>query len=216
MDLNNQEKNELRSLKHDIERDIGEILAPEVSAELWGSSLRYLSLSRMVNRDQWISMLISFVLIFLITSLSFRSLFYGFCSLFPLITGIMINFVAMAVLRIPLDMTTIMVSSIAIGVGVDNSIHLLIQYRKQRRLFPTAIDRALINTLSTTGRPILLTTASIVGGILVLSFASFRPIVYFGVLVAITLAATAIGSLVVLPVILSQRLLVKKPKKEHG
>ena len=129
------------------------------------------------------------------------------CSLFPLVTGVMINFVAMAVFNIPLDMTTIMVSSVAIGVGVDNSLHLLIQYRRQRKLYPH--DTALIHTLTITGRPILLTTASIVGGVLVLAFASFRPILYFGVLVSLTLFATAVGSLVVLPVVLSlyQRLL---------
>jgi len=200
-------EDELRSLKTDIEADFEQILQPAVDAELWGNSLRYLSLSRKVNRDQWISMVISVVLIFSIATLSFRSPLYGLCSLFPLVTGVMINFVAMAVFNIPLDMTTIMVSSVAIGVGVDNSLHLLIQYRRQRKLYPH--DTALIHTLTITGRPILLTTASIVGGVLVLAFASFRPILYFGVLVSLTLFATAVGSLVVLPVVLSlyQRLL---------
>lgn len=196
-------EDDLRELVENVKTDMHAMLDPATKPELWGSSLRFLTLSKITNRDQRISMLISIILIFTITSIAFRSLRYGFCSLFPLVTGIMTNFIAMALLQIPLDMTTVMVTSVAIGVGVDNSIHLLIQFRKQHTLFPNDISKALSNTLTITGRPILLTTASIVGGLLVLTFSSFRPIIYFGILVSITLFATAIGSLVVLPVILS-------------
>ena len=86
---------------------------------------------------------------------------------------------------------------------MDNSIHLLLQFRRQKRLYPDDIPKVFENTLTITGRPILLTSASIVGGLLILAFASFVPIVYFGILVSLTLFATAVGSLVVLPVILS-------------
>ncbi len=192
---------ELADLADQIQTDSLSLL-PGVQAELWGNSLRYLSVARIVNRDQRISMLISVSLIFLTTTFAFRSLIYGLCSLLPLVTGIIINFVAMALLHIPLDMTTIMVSSIAIGVGVDNSIHLLLQFRRQKGLHPEDLAAAITNTLIVTGRPILLTTASIVGGLLVLVFASFVPVVYFGILVSLTLFATALGSLAVLPVIL--------------
>ncbi|MBI9100530.1 MAG: hypothetical protein JEY91_18775, partial [Spirochaetaceae bacterium] len=53
------------------------------------------------------------------------------------------------------------------------------------------------------GRPIALTTASIVGGLLVLTFASFKGIVYFGALVCLTLTFTMVGTLVILPAILA-------------
>ena len=196
-------EDELRSISEAVQHDITEILHPEIKAELWGNSLRYLNLAKTINRDQRISMLISILLIFATTAIAFRSISYGFCALFPLITGIIINFIAMALFHIPLDMTTVMVSSIAIGVGVDNSIHLLLQFRRQKALYPKDVEKTITNTLVITGRPIMITTASIVGGLLVLMFASFVPIAYFGVLVSITLFATALGSLVVLPVILS-------------
>ncbi len=194
---------ELAVLAEQIYRDARRLLPAEIEGELWGNSLRFLSVSRIVNRDQRVSLLISFLLIFVTTSIAFRSLFYGFCSLFPLMTGIIINFIVMALFKIPLDMTTVMIGNIAVGVGVDNSIHLLLQFRKQKKNYPDDISRVFENTLTITGRPILLTSASIVGGLLILVFASFVPIVYFGILVSLTLFATAIGSLVVLPVILS-------------
>jgi len=194
---------ELSVLAQQVYRDSERLLPPNLKGELWGNSLRFLSVSRIVNRDQRVSLLISFLLIFATTSIAFRSLFFGFCSLFPLMTGIIINFIVMAVFKIPLDMTTVMISNIAVGVGVDNSIHLLLQFRRQKKIYPDDIPRIFENTLAITGRPILLTSASIVGGLLILVFASFVPIVYFGILVSLTLFATAVGSLVVLPVILS-------------
>ena len=157
-------------------------------------------------------MIIAIVLIFIITSLSFRSVSYGFFSLIPLATGIMLNFIFMVAFSIPLDITTVLVSCVTIGVGVDNSIHFLIQFRKQRKAFPDDFAKVISFTLRITGRPILLTTVSIVGGLLILTLSSFRPIIYFGLLVAFSLLATAVGTLVVLPAVLSIKQLRPKSK----
>ena len=96
-----------------------------------------------------------------------------------------------------------LVSCVTIGVGVDNAIHFLIQYRKQLKAFPDDLSKVISFTLRITGRPILLTTVSIVGGLLILTLASFRPIIYFGLLVSFSLFATAIGTLIILPAILT-------------
>jgi predicted RND superfamily exporter protein len=62
---------------------------------------------------------------------------------------------------------------------------------------------AIFQSLRITGRPILLTTVSIVAGMSVLIFASFKPIIYFGVLVIFALSSTCIGTLVALPAVLA-------------
>jgi len=192
-----------RKLMASIREDIDAILDPETSPELWGISLRYLSLSEIVDRNQQVSMLVAISLILVATSLSFRSVLYGLFSLIPLTFGIMMNFIFMVTAGIPLDITTVLVTSVTIGVGVDNSIHFLLQFRKQRRALPDHRASVFANTLRITGRPILLTTASIVGGLLVLTLASFRPIIYFGLLVAVSLLSTAVGTLIILPAFLT-------------
>jgi hypothetical protein len=138
-----------------------------------------------------------------ITTVAFRSVRFGFLATVPLFMGIMLNFVFMGILGIPLDLTTIMVSAVAIGVGVDDAIHFLLYYRKHLKEHGGDRQKAVKQTLAVTGRPILLTTMSIVGGLLVLSLASFRPIVYFGILVVVTLSAACASTLIVLPAILS-------------
>jgi hypothetical protein len=95
-----------------------------------------------------------------------------------------------------------MVASVTIGVGVDNAIHFLLQYRRQRSLSENT-TQVLADTLRITGRPIFLTTASIVCGLLVLVLASFKPIVYFGVLVILALSTTTLATLFVMPAILA-------------
>ena len=175
----------------------------EIKAERWGPILRYLSLSNILQRDSVKSMLIAVLAILCITAIAFRSIPFGLYALVPLVTGIMLNVIFMVLVKIPLDMITIMVSSVAIGVGVDDSIHFLIQFRRQIASGKRDIDTAIGNTLAITGRPIVLTTFSILAGLLILSFAMFKPIVYFGWLVAFTLAAVCIGTIIVLPAILS-------------
>ena len=110
----------------------------------------------------------------------------------------------MALTRIPLDMTTIMVSNIAIGVGVDSAIYVVIQYRRQIAALPGDPQAALAQTLVVTGQPVLLSSLSIVIGLLVFATAAFRPIVYFGMLVLFTLLATTLGTLVTLPTLLAR------------
>ncbi len=108
----------------------------------------------------------------------------------------------MVILKIPLDITTMMVSSVAIGVGVDDAIHYLLQFKRQM-LMGGSIKDVLHSCGRISGRPIALTTASIVCGLMVLTLASFKGIAYFGALVSFTLTFTMIGTLIILPSILS-------------
>ena len=200
----------LRNLLDGIERQLATSLPSEIHSEIWGMSLQYLTLSDLLRQNLAKSILISIALVLGITTVAFRSVRFGFLATVPLIMGIMLNFVFMGILGIPLDMTTIMVSAVAIGVGVDDAIHFLLHYRKHLKEHGGDRQQAVKQTLAVTGRPILLTTVSIVGGLLVLSLASFRPIVYFGILVVVTLSGACASTLIVLPAILS---VVRNPGK---
>jgi len=175
----------------------------EITVTRWGRILRYLSLSNILQRDSLRSNLVAVAAILCITTLAFRSIRFGLLSLIPLLTGIVLNGLFLIVTGIALDMITIMVSSIAMGVGVDNSIHFLIQFRRQAAETRGDLDTVLRNTMMVAGRPIVLTTVSIIAGLLILTMGIFRPIVYFGLLVAFTLLAATLGAVIVLPAVMS-------------
>ena len=199
----------LKEVINEIESEVEIYLDTDLNPEIWGHSLAALYLSETLTRDLLVSVGVSTILIFIVTSFALRSLLFGLYSLIPMLTGITLNFILMSIFNIPLDVVTIMFSSVAIGVGVDSSIHLLIQFGKQRVLYPDDIPRAIGKTLQTSGRAILLTLTSLVAGFLVLIFSSFLPIVYFGFLVSLVLLTTSLGALIILPAILS----LQRPKQ---
>ncbi len=172
---------------------------------IWGRSLALLYISETLSRDQIFSVAVSLFFIFLVTAIGFRSLRLGALTLIPMVTGIMLNFIIMVLLKLPFDVVTVMFSSVAIGVGIDDSIHLIIRYRRQIQFYSGTVDKAVVlaHTLKTTGRPILLTSVSLVSGLLVLCFSQFLPILYFGILVSLALITTTVGALVILPALLS-------------
>jgi predicted RND superfamily exporter protein len=193
----------LRDLLGKMKAVIAPSLPPGAGYDIRGMGLQYLSLSDLLRRNLVTSLLLSILIVFMIDLAAFRSLRFAGLSIVPLVSGVMLNFIFMALVRIPLDMTTIMVSSVAVGVGVDNAIHFILFYRGRRREEPAHRDKALTETLTVTGRPIVLTTVSIVAGLAVLTLASFRPILYFGVLLVFTLSATCASTLVLLPALTS-------------
>jgi hydrophobe/amphiphile efflux-3 (HAE3) family protein len=194
-----------KDLIHRIETLIENDLDITAETVIWGRALALMYISDTLSRDQLFSVIVSVALIFLVTTIGFRSIRLGVLTLIPMMTGIMLNFIIMVLLKLPFDVVTVMFSSVVIGVGIDDSIHLIIRYRRQLRVYTGAVERqtVLSHTLRTTGRPILLTSLSLISGFLVLCFSQFLPILYFGMLVSLALATTTIGALIILPAILS-------------
>ena len=195
----------MKQLLKRLERLMDENLTGMPRPQPWGRSMVLLYISEILARDQVWSVVSSIVLIFLVTALGFRSFRLGAITLIPLLVGIMLNFIFMILLDIPFDVVTVMFSSVAMGVGIDDSIHLILWYRRQLKEFPDPAERhkALACTLAIAGRPIVLTSLTIVAGLAVLVFSRFMPILYFGMLVSLALFTTTLGALIILPAVLS-------------
>jgi predicted RND superfamily exporter protein len=198
---------QLKQLTKRLEGIMDQTLAGLPRPVMWGRSLILLYISETLSRDQIWSAVSSILLILLVTALGFRSARLGSITLIPLAAGIMLNFILMVLLRIPFDVVTVMFSSVAMGVGIDDSIHLILWYRRSLALFPEPKDhgKALARTLMIAGRPILLTSLTIVAGLLVLAFSRFMPVLYFGLLVSLALLTTTVGALIILPAVLALR-----------
>ncbi len=194
-------------------REYAQQYLPEgVEYSFWGWNLIFADLADILKHDQNTSLMISAAGVAFVSMLFFKSLILGLVSLIPLAAGLFLTYIAMAVLGIPMDMTSAMIASIAIGVGVDDAIHFLIHYRRRRKEQWDVRD-AVTDTIVVTGRPIILTSLAIIGGMLILVSASFKPITFFGALVSLALAGACLGTVLVLP----SWLLVCSPKQPgHG
>ncbi len=157
----------------------------------------------MVHHIVWgqvVSMALAGLLVMLLAALLMRSFIAGVFAVFPLVLALAMIFGVMGFVGIELNLITALLSSIMIGVGVDYSIHFLWRYKDERHagLAPTeAVER----TLTTTGRGIVFNALSVVVGFIVLVVSAFFPVRFFGLLVAVSIFASLLGALVVLPAI---------------
>ena len=136
----------------------------------------------------------------IIATITLFSLFRGCVSIVPVLVGIMFNYIFMYFTGIPFDLVTIGFSSITFGAGIDDALHYLLRYKYNKDLYTEKkIEDIIIMTMNETGRPIILTTVSIVAGMCVLILGSFTPIKYFGLFMAVALTVAMLASLFILP-----------------
>lgn len=99
-------------------------------------------MSALVINSQLVSIVISLLSVFIIISLSFRSGWAGLIGTIPLSLVILMNFMVMGYIGINLDLCTSIVSSIAIGVGIDYTIHFMETYQIQRqRIYLSELEK---------------------------------------------------------------------------
>lgn len=154
-------------------------------------------------QDQSIATFVSLLMIFIIGAITFLSPMNGIMTLVPVLSGVMFNYIFLFLFHIPFDMVTIGFSSIAVGAGVDDAMHFLIRLKNNRRERPELSEMELVElNIRETGRAIILTTLSIDMGLVMLTFASFNPIRYFGLLLIVSLTASMLSTIFILPSIL--------------
>ncbi|KKL15575.1 hypothetical protein LCGC14_2504230, partial [marine sediment metagenome] len=168
-----------------------------IKVQMTGVDRIYVSLVDYLVRSQLLSIAISVGIVFIIITVTFRSLVYGFFGLVPIIFGLLLNFGTMSYFRIPLDFITSLIASIAVGLGVDNSIHFLIRFSKTEHAI--GLKERLKSALIASGIPIFFTSLTLIAGFSVLLFSSFKPILYFGLLISVTMLGCLIGVIFVLP-----------------
>ncbi|NCX41861.1 MAG: transporter [Proteobacteria bacterium] len=104
----------------------------------------------------------------------------------------------LGLLKIPLDIMTITVAAISVGMAVDNTIHYIYRYKKEMKI-TNSIEMALQNAHTTTGRAIFYTAATIATGFSILSLSNFFPTQLFGIFTALAMLIAFISSLSLLP-----------------
>jgi predicted RND superfamily exporter protein len=149
------------------------------------------------------SILVALVIVFAIIALSFRSPAAGLFGIIPLSVAIIVIFGFMGFVGFKLDIVTSLVASVAIGIGIDYSIHFLSRYHHERRGTDSQ-SQVTKKTLLSTGKAIIINAITVGAGFAVLVFSNFNPIAIAGFLVALTMITTSLAAMTVLPVLLNR------------
>jgi predicted RND superfamily exporter protein len=195
----------------EIDRYVAANFPPDVTVTVGGTTKVEGSLNNLVVQSQLISMFFSIICVFIIITISNKSLIAGCIGIAPLSISILLNFAVMGFAGIKLNLGTSMVAAVSVGVGIDYTIHCLEAYKREYRASNgqgNFLRRAFISS----GKAILINAVSVGTGFAVLLLSRFVMLGDLGLLIAITMFSSALVSLTVLPAMLA----VFKPKFVTG
>ena len=128
----------------------------------------------------------------------FRSISLALIGIVPNVLAAALVLGMMGLLGIPLDMMTITIAAITIGIAVDNSIHYIYRFREE---FPNS--SGYLETLhichANIGKAVFYTSCTIIFGFSILVLSNFFPTIYFGVLTALAMLVALLAALTLLP-----------------
>ena len=190
------------ALINKIKTDLVETLGLEASqVKLTGLLVLYNNVLQSLFRSQILTIGVVFLAIMAMFLVLFRSLKIAFVAILPsmLASGSVLGL--MGWLSIPLDVMTITIAAICIGIGVDHSIHYIHRFRSEIKRQASA-RIAIEKSHASTGKAIYYTSVIIVVGFSILGLSNFIPTIYFGVFTAFAMLVSLIANLTLLPLLL--------------
>jgi predicted RND superfamily exporter protein len=156
------------------------------------------------------SYLVAFIVITLLMIVHVGSVKIGLLSMISNLLPIFITMGIMGLFKIKLDMSTIMIGSIAIGIVVDDTLHFIYNFRKYYETTKDA-SYAIRKTMLGTGRALLLTSLILCTGFFILMTASLSLLVVFGALTGLTIIFALLADFILNPALMI--LITKKESK---
>ncbi|WP_416652448.1 efflux RND transporter permease subunit [Candidatus Pseudothioglobus sp. Uisw_086] len=151
-----------------------------------------------------------FVIIFILFLFIFRSASIALIAVLPNVIPSLLILGVMGLANIPLDIMTITIAAIAIGIGIDNAVHYISRFQNEVLKDGDYLS-SMYRTHSTIGISMFYTAATVAIGFLVLILSHFTPSIYFGIFMAIAMLSAVIVNLTLLP----KLLIIFKPKMNN-
>ena len=170
----------------------------ETDIRFTGLLVLYNNMLQSLFKSQIMTLGAVFIGIMLMFLILFRSIKLSFIAIIPnfLAAGAILG--GMGLFKIPLDMMTITIAAITIGIGVDHSIHYITRFRRE---FSKDSDyvAAMYRAHNSIGQALFYTAITIIIGFSILALSNFIPSIYFGLLTGLAMMAALLGSMTLLP-----------------
>jgi len=177
------------------------------SFHMSGMLVLYNNMLQSLFQSQIKTVAVVFAMIFIMFLFVFKSISLSILAIIPNTLPSLFILGIMGLLNIPLDLMTITISAIAIGIGVDNAIHYIHRYKIE-----FGKDNDYIATMyrshGSIGLAMFYTSITVALGFLILALSNFIPSIYFGVFTAIAMLSALLANLTLLP----KLIIMFKPK----
>ena len=188
----------LKKIKRDLTSELG---LKESQVKLTGMLVLYNNVLESLITSQILTIGFVFGAIMIMFLFLFRSIKFAVIAVIPSIIASSSVLGLMGLMNIPLDIMTITIAAICIGIGVDHSIHYVHRFREEI-LDSSHADVAIRNAHNSTGQAIYYTSVIIILGFSILAFSNFIPTIYFGLFTAFAMLLALFANLTLLPVLL--------------
>ncbi|PCJ24048.1 MAG: transporter [SAR86 cluster bacterium] len=195
-DLNRNEL--LQRIEAGIEEEFG---FEDEQVQLTGILVMYNNVLQSLFQSQILTLGVVMLAIMLMFLALFRSLKIAIICIIP--NAIAAGFVLgiMGWLGIPLDIMTITIAAISVGIGVDNTIHYMHRFKREFSRFGNYRD-TMYFCHNSIGRAMYFTSMTVIAGFSILALSNFIPTIVFGLLTSLAMLVALIGSLTLLPQLL--------------
>jgi len=177
---------------------INELGFKEEQVSLSGLMVLYNNMLQSLFTSQIVTIGAVFVAIMAMFLVLFRSLSVSVIAMVPNLLAASVVLSGMGWFGVPLDMMTITIAAIAVGIGVDDTIHYIHRYKKEFEVDGNYIA-SMHRAHATIGRAMFYTSTIIVVGFSILALSKFIPSVYFGLLTGLAMITAILGALTLLP-----------------
>ncbi|MET0081723.1 MAG: MMPL family transporter [Sedimenticola sp.] len=201
LNLNVHSANEIDRVIDTIREHLDQQIGSNISWEIAGLGRLFADMEVLLVQGQVYSLGGALAIIFILMLILWRSLWHALVCMVPNLSPILLIFIVMGGIGIWLDMATAMIASVAVGIAVDDTIHVFhgFIHRVKKGVKPAT---ALIRTYGQAGRAVMTTTIILTAQFMVLLLSQFVPTGNFGLLTSIGLLTALLFDLMVLPAIL--------------
>ncbi|MDO6747062.1 efflux RND transporter permease subunit [Gilvimarinus sp. 1_MG-2023] len=209
--IKNLDASTTRTLLNNIEQRLAEH-HPTLKAQLTGSLVMYNAQDIYINEGMTKSFAVALAIIGLSFIVLFRSVKYGLIALIPSVVPILITGALLVTLGIPLNLGTMIVGAMTMGIAVDDAIHVMNRYLRAKQEGYNTRD-AIAQAMNQAGRAVIFTSIVLVCGFSVMLLGSFIPYIYTGLFAATIMALALLGDLLFLPALL---FVIDRPTRTHA
>ncbi len=194
----------INKINHHITDELG--FRPD-SFRLSGMLVLYNNMLQSLFDSQIKTIAVVFGMIFIMFLFIFKSVSLSILALIPNTLPSLFILGIMGLSNIPLDLMTITISAIAIGIGVDNAIHYIHRFKSEFKKDGNYV-KTMYRSHASIGLAMFYTSITVTLGFLILALSNFIPSIYFGVFTAIAMISALLANLTLLP----KLILMVKPK----
>ena len=166
-----------------------------------GSGYKALVFTDLILEGQITSLIMSLFIVIILLALMFKKLLVGLIGSVPILITAFIGFGVMGLLNIPLSTTTALISSIAIGIGIDYAVHFIERYKIYAAQTGDKLQTIRL-TMHHSGRAIIFNAIVVIAGFLVLLASVFPPNRSLGALVSLNMFTSFLGTVTIMFVLL--------------